>query len=95
MSGFTLVALVLLAVVTMFALANPSPILIRFLTWQYQTTVALAVIGGAVLGGLLVFVSSVVGQQQLRGRLRDAQARVRELEARVHNLTSPQPDEKP
>lgn len=80
MSAFTFVALLLLVGVTVFALYNPQPVVLRFLVWQVQTTVALAVVGGAVVGGVLVFISSLLGQQHLRARVRDLQARVRELE---------------
>jgi uncharacterized integral membrane protein len=82
MSAFSLFALVLLAAVTLFALGNPTVVTLRFLLWQTDASVAVAVIGGAVFGGLLVFISSLIGQQQLRTRLRDLQARVREMEAR-------------
>jgi uncharacterized integral membrane protein len=95
MSGFTLVALVLFAVVTAFALANPAPVMVRFLAWQAETTLALAVIGAAVLGGFLVFVSSILGQQNLRARLREMQARARELEARLQELGGTRPEQKP
>ncbi|MDR7487045.1 MAG: lipopolysaccharide assembly protein LapA domain-containing protein [Armatimonadota bacterium] len=81
MSAFTLFALILLVGVTVFALYNPEPVVLRFLVWRAQTTVALAVVGGAVVGGVLVFISSLLGQQHLRARVRDLQARVRELEA--------------
>jgi uncharacterized integral membrane protein len=80
-SAFTFFALLLLVGVTVFALYNPEPVMLRFLVWQVQTTVALAVVGGAVVGGALVFLSSLLGQQHLRARVRDLQARVRELEA--------------
>jgi uncharacterized integral membrane protein len=94
MSAFTLFGLVLLVLVMLFALANPGTVLVRFLVWQYQTTVALAVIGAAVLGGLLVFVSNALGQRGQRARLRQLQARVRELEARVQELSAARPDQK-
>lgn len=82
MSAFSLVALVLLAVVTVFALGNPAVVTLRFLFWQAEVSVALAVIGGALFGGLLVFISGLIGQQHLRARLRDLQTRLREMEAR-------------
>ncbi len=83
MSAFAVFTLILLAGVTVFSLSNHDVITLRFVAWQLQTSVALAVVGAAIVGGLLVLVSSVMGQQQLRARLREAQARVRELEARV------------
>jgi uncharacterized integral membrane protein len=80
---FTIFALLLLVVVTLFALGNPQTVTLRFLVWQVETTLALATISGAVLGGLLVFVSSLLGQRHLRAMLREAQGRVRDLEARI------------
>jgi putative membrane protein len=95
MTGFSLFALLLLVVVTAFALMNPVPVTVRFLAWQAQTTLALAVIGAAVFGGFLVLVSSVLGQRHLRARLREAQARARELEARLHELDGTRPERTP
>jgi uncharacterized integral membrane protein len=83
MSGFALLALLLLVVATIFSLSNPSVVVLRFLVWQTEISIALAVIGGAVLGGLLVFISGLIGQQHLRARVRDLQARLREAEAKV------------
>lgn len=81
MSFFTVFALLLFAAVTVFALANPTYVVLRLAVWEVRTTLALATIGAAVLGGLLVFVSSFTAQQRLRGRLRELQARVRDLES--------------
>jgi uncharacterized integral membrane protein len=92
MSAFTLLALVLLVVVTLFALGNPHQVSVRFLAWSMETTVALAVIAAAVVGGFLVLLGNVAGQQQLRARLREAQTRVRDLEARLHEAEGPKPD---
>ena len=83
MSAFAIFTLILLVGVTVFSLSNHDVVALRFLVWQVQTSVALAIVGAAVVGGLLVFVSSVMGQQHLRARLREVQARVRELEARL------------
>jgi uncharacterized integral membrane protein len=83
MSAFGIFSMLLLVVTTMFALSNPTPIALRFLTWEVQTSLALAVIGGVVLGGFLVFTSSVAGQRHLRARLRDLQARLRDAESRL------------
>lgn len=81
MSIFTVFALLLFAAVTVFALANPSAVVLRFAVWEVQTTLALATIGAAVLGGFLVFLSGFIGQQRLRSRVRELQARVRDLES--------------
>lgn len=92
MSAFNLFVLVLLAVVTVFALANPSPVSIRFLVWELQTTVAVAIMGAAILGGLLVLVSCFAGQMRHKARIRELQAMVRALESRPVG-SGRQPDE--
>ena len=83
MSVFAIFALILFAAVTVFSLSNPDLVMVRFLAWHLQTSLALAVVGAGIVGGLLVLISSTVGQQQLRARLRELQSRLRELEARL------------
>lgn len=95
MTGFSFFAILLLAVVTVFAIMNPTPVSVRFLIWRAETTLALAVIGAAILGGLLVLMSSMLGQRHLRTRLRETEARVRELETRLHELDGALTDQNP
>lgn len=83
MSAFAVFALILLAAVTVFGLSNPDPVTVRFLAWHLQTSLALAVVGAAIVGGLLVLISSTIGQQHLRARLRELQTRLRDLEGRA------------
>lgn len=83
MSAFSIFAVLLLVITAVFALSNPAPVAVRFVAWEYQTSLALAVIAGVVLGGFLVFVSSLSGQSHLRARVRDLQNRLREAEAKL------------
>ena len=73
-------AVLLLAAATIFALQNPAAVTLKFVRWSLTTTLALAVIGAAVLGGLAVYVASLFSQGALRARLRAAEARLREWE---------------
>lgn len=82
MSVFAVFALILFAAVTVFSLSNPDLVTVRFLAWHLQTSLALAVVGAGIVGGLLVLISNTVGQQQMRARLRELQNRLRELEGR-------------
>ncbi len=70
----------LLAAATIFALNNPDAVTLKFLIWKYPTTLALAVLGAAVLGGLIVYIVSLLSHGGLRARLRSAEARLREWE---------------
>ena len=73
-------ALVLLAVVTIFAVNNPAAVTVRFLFWTYGTTLALAMIAAAAAGALIVYIASLVAQQGLKARLRAAESRLAEME---------------
>lgn len=83
MSGFAIFAVLLLVLTAVFALSNPVPVAVRFVAWEYHTSLALAVIGGVVLGGFLMFVSGLAGQAHLRARVRELQARLREAETKL------------
>ncbi len=80
MRGLIFLGLLLLVAAAIFALQNPSSVTLRFVVWSLPTTLAVAVIGAAVLGGLIVYVASLFSQGALRGRLRAAEARLREWE---------------
>jgi len=75
-----IVALLLLAAVTIFALNNPAPVSVRFLRWQWATTLALAMIAAALAGAVVVYVASLAAQQGLKARLRTAESRLADQE---------------
>lgn len=73
-------ALVLLVVVTIFALNNPTAVTVRFLAWTYGTSLALAMIASVAVGALVVYIASLGAQQGLKARLRATETRLAELE---------------
>jgi uncharacterized integral membrane protein len=78
---FRVLAALLLVGTTIFALSNPDRILLRFLAWGVETTVALAVLGSALLGGFMIWLATMAGQRRLRAQVRDLQGRLRAAEA--------------
>src|SRR4030067_1014504 len=70
----------LLAAAALFPRQNPVAVTLKFVRWSLTTTLALAVIGAAVLGGFAVYVASLFSHGALRARLRAAEARLREGE---------------
>jgi uncharacterized integral membrane protein len=78
---FRVLAALLLVGTTIFALNNPEPVVLRFLTWGVYTTVALAMLGSALFGGLLIWLSTMATQRRLRAQVRDLQTRLRTVEA--------------
>lgn len=72
---FILLTLLLIAV-AVFALQNPDPVRLRFLTWEIQSSVAIVALGattvGAVIAGLLALAGRLRRWQ--RGRATTAPA---------------------
>ncbi|MBI4279601.1 MAG: LapA family protein [Armatimonadetes bacterium] len=77
----TVVALVLLVLVTIFALNNPAEVQVRFLTWRYATSLAMALLTSVVVGALLVFISSLLYQRTLHQQIRTQEQQIRRYEA--------------
>lgn len=73
-------AVLLLVAVTIFALNNPAQVSVKFLRWQWATTLALAMIAAVVAGALVVYIASLAAHRGLRARLRAAETRLAEVE---------------
>lgn len=83
MGGALLKGLVLLVVVTAFALSNRMPVTVSFWQWPiYTGPLAIVIVGAAVIGALLTYVSSVTHHLRQTQRIRSLQESVRAYEAR-------------
>jgi len=74
------IGVLLLVIATVFSLQNTAAVTLVFLGWRLPTTLALAVIGAALAGGVIVYLASLVTIGELRARLRAAESRLREGE---------------
>ena len=79
-------ALLVILVVAAFALQNPAPVVLQFLTWSWQWDVGRLVGASVAAGAIIAFL--IVGFDDLRLRLRLHQAlrRVSRLEGRLASL---------
>jgi len=77
------VILVLLLAVTAFVVQNQDTVSVRFLAWSFATQLGLAMIGAAVVGGVIIYVSALFRHRELRGQIRGAEARLREAEQKM------------
>jgi uncharacterized integral membrane protein len=68
------VALLLLIVLIVFVLQNPTPVVLHFLGWSGTLDVGMAMLIAAVTGGLLVATVGVARLTQLRIRGRRSRA---------------------
>ncbi len=73
-----LVALMFAIVIAIFALQNTVTVHVRFLAWEYETSLVLIILGSATLGAILTFVAS------LGPRIRRARD-IRQLEQTVQS----------
>ncbi|NLY30441.1 MAG: DUF1049 domain-containing protein [Firmicutes bacterium] len=83
---YVILALVFAVFVALFAVQNATQITVTFLAWQWNTSVAVVILGaaafGAAFGGLLALVREI----QLKLKLRGAQGQVRRLETLLEEV---------
>jgi len=75
-----IIGAILLLVVTVFVLENRAPITVEFLAWRYDTMLGLALVAAGVVGAVIMYITGVLKQRELRQQARTAETRVRELE---------------
>lgn len=75
-----LIGIILLVVVAAVAFQNPMEVAVKFLVWSYPTSLGLALIAAAVIGALIIYISGLFTQRDIRAHLRVAESRLRELE---------------
>lgn len=71
---------ILLLVVTIFVIENRYPITVEFLSWRYTTTLGFALIAATVIGAVIMYITGMLRQRELRDQARKAEARLRDLE---------------
>jgi lipopolysaccharide assembly protein A len=87
------VALGLAILIALFALQNTFPVTIRFLFWEYQTSLVLVILGSTAIGAALSAIAAL-GVRWRHGRetrllttaLEEERKRIAELERRVRDM---------
>jgi len=75
--GSFVVLVVVFLAATVFSLSNTSTVTVMFWQWPiYTGSLALAIVGAAVLGALLAFLPSLARHAHLRGRVHDLERRL-------------------
>lgn len=72
--------------VAAFALQNAAPVVVRFLGWHLETSLAILLIGAAVAGALATGMLAVSRQLGMGLRLLDERSRAHRAEARAEQL---------
>ncbi len=75
-----IIGVIFLIAATVFVMENRDPVTVHFLGWAYPVSLGVALLVAAVAGAVLIYVSSLIKQAQLRAQVRSAEARARDLE---------------
>lgn len=83
---YLLLALVFSLLVAVFAIQNSLPVVVSIVTWSFQTSLVIVILGAATFGALAVISLAVPMQMKARWNLKRARQRQGELEAEVKTL---------
>ncbi|HHW55593.1 MAG TPA: DUF1049 domain-containing protein [Firmicutes bacterium] len=80
-------ALACALLVAIFALQNAGKVVVAFLLWHFEVSLALVILGSTLLGAVFVFLLGLV-QQISRGRkIKEYRLRIKELEEQLAALS--------
>jgi lipopolysaccharide assembly protein A len=83
---YLLVAFAFSFLVAVFAIQNALAVNVSFMTWSFQTSLVIVILGAATFGALAVISLAVPMQIRARWDLKKARQRQGELEAEVKTL---------
>ncbi len=80
MELYLILAAILGIFVAIFAIQNAAPVTVKFLLWQFESSLAVLIIIAMLAGMLLVFLLSIPGRIKRRKEIYDKQKKIKELE---------------
>lgn len=83
---YLLVAFAFSFLVAVFAIQNALTVNVSFVTWSFQTSLVIVILGAATFGALAVISLAIPMQIKARWDLKKARQRQGELEAEVKTL---------
>ncbi|MDR3592949.1 MAG: LapA family protein [Negativicutes bacterium] len=83
---YLILALAFSLVVAVFAIQNSLPVSVAFLSWSFQTSLVIVILGAATLGALSTLSLAVLMQVKARWALKKVKQRQGELEAEIETL---------
>lgn len=83
---YLFLALVFSLFVAIFAVQNSLTVVVSFLSWNFQTSLVIIILGSAILGALVILSLASLMQIKSRWTLQKAKQRQGELEAEIKTL---------
>lgn len=81
-----LISLILALVAVAFSLQNTEAVTIRFLFFEYQTSLVLVILGGLAIGAILALIASIGPRIKRSRQVRQLQETVTTQGSRIHSL---------
>lgn len=81
-----LISLILALVAVAFSLQNTEAVTIRFLIFEYQTSLVLVILGGIAMGAILALIASIGPRLRRSRQMRQLQDTVAAQGSRIHSL---------
>jgi len=89
MNQFYLVLfLVLAAAIAIFAIQNSGEAVVKFIQWQFQSSLVVVILISTALGAIMAVLLSLPGTFRLRTRSKEQAQRIVELEQRLRESQS-------
>ncbi len=86
MEFYLIVAAIVGVVIAAFAIQNATPVAVRFLMWEFESSLAVVIILSLLAGMLLIFLISLPGRLKRHKEIFDKNRRIAELEKKVAEL---------
>jgi len=81
-----LISLILALVAVAFSLQNTEAVRIRFLFFEYQTSLVLVILGGLAIGAIMALIASIGPRLRRSRQMRQLQDTVATQGSRIHSL---------
>lgn len=81
-----LMALLFAILIALFALQNTAAVHVRFLAWEYETSLVLVILGSATVGAVLTFIASLGSRVRRAGEIRRLEETVESQGERIRHL---------
>ena len=86
MEVYLILAAVIGVLIAAFAIQNASPVAVKFLVWQFESSLAVVIILSLLAGMVLIFLISLPGRLKRRKELYDRQREINDLRKKVEEL---------
>ncbi|MCK4259757.1 MAG: LapA family protein [Halanaerobiales bacterium] len=83
MQWTVVLALIFALLVGVFAVQNNIPVDLKFFTWQFNTSLAVIVLGGVALGALMIGILGLIVQIKSKIQIRALKGKIKVLERQL------------